>query len=96
VGVYFIIETVTREGMLTVDEAPARAQGVLSLAKRYGVTVEEFFYTTGDSDFLMKLQAPDDESVAVFMMSLRRSGNVTVRCLKGYTPETWAAFVGRL
>ena len=96
VGVYFLIETVTREGMLTVDEAPARAQGVLSLAKRYGVTVEEFFYTTGDSDFLMKLQAPDDESVAVFMMSLRRSGNVTVRCLKAYTPETWAAFVGRL
>ena len=95
-NVYFIIETVTREGMLTVDQAPERAKGVIGLAARYGATVTEWYYTLGDSDFIMRLEAPDDESVAVFCMALRRSGNVTVRSLKALTPETWTALVERI
>lgn len=93
---YFVLETVTREGMLTVDEAPARSRGVIKLADRYGVSVVEWFFTTGDADFIMKVEAPDDDSIAVFLMALRRSGNVTVRLLKAYLPEAWAALVERI
>lgn len=93
---YYILEKSTRESMLTVDEAPVRAQGVVTLAGRYGITIEEWFFTTGVVDFVMKIDAPDDESVAVFTMALRRSGNVTVETLRAYTPEVWAELVKRL
>ena len=93
---YFILETVTREGMMTVDEAPARAAGVVDLAASYGLTLQEWFFTTGSSDFLMKLDAPDEEKLAVFVMALRRSGNVTVEVLRAYEPTRWAELVGRL
>ena len=93
---YFVIETVTREGMLTVKDAPERASGVVSVAAKYGVTVSEWFYTTGGSDFLMKCEAADEEAMAVFVMSLRRSGNVTVSVLRAYQPEQWAGLVERV
>ena len=93
---YFVLETVTREGMMTVDEAPTRAARVVDVAASYGATVVEWFFTTGDSDFLMKIDAPDDETMTVFAMALRRSGNVTVQVLRAYTPDAWRGFVQRL
>lgn len=93
---YFILETVTREGMMTVDEAPERSKGVLEVARRYGAEVLEWFFTTGDSDFIMKVEAADDEAISLLMMAVRRSGNVTARCLRAYSPEDWAGMVERL
>lgn len=95
-SLYFVLESVTREGMMTVDEAPTRAQGVISLAAGYGVTVLEWFYTTGNTDFLMKVDAPDHDALTVLTMALRRSGNVSVQVLRAYSPEDWAGLVGRL
>ena len=74
---YFITETVTREGMMTVKDAPRRAEGVVAAAAKFGVEIEEWFYTVGPYDFIMKVTAPDDESVAAFVMAVRASGNVT-------------------
>ena len=93
---YFILETVTREGMLTVEQAPARAAGVVDAAASFGVTLHEWFYTVGDFDFLMKVDAPDDESVTAFLIALRRSGNVTARLVRAYTPDAWRGLVERL
>ena len=72
---YFIIETVTREGMITVREAPKRSAGVVVLAGKFGVEVKEWFYTVGPFDFIMKVTAPDDEALAAFVMAVRASGN---------------------
>lgn len=94
--IYFVLETVTREGMMTVDEAPARAARVVEVGDAYGAHVVEWFFTTGSADFVMKIEAPDDDTMAVFTMALRRSGNVTVKVLRAYTPETWRGFVERL
>ncbi|AXT84264.1 hypothetical protein C6I20_03020 [Aeromicrobium sp. A1-2] len=95
-AVYFITETNTREAMLTVKEAPARSGGVPDLARKHGLEILEWFFTTGEFDFIMKVESPDEESVAVFAMALRRSGNVTVSVLKAYEPSAWAELVGRL
>lgn len=93
---YFITETVTREGMMTVDEAPKRAEGVVEAARGFGVEIQEWFFTVGPFDFIMKVEAPDHESVTAFVMAVRRSGNVTADLLRAYTPHEWAGLVGRL
>ena len=93
---YFILEKVTREGMMSVKEAPGRSQGVLTVARKYGVEVLDWYYTLGNADFLMKVDAPDDDALAVFTMALRRSGNVTVEVLKCMEPAHWADLVERI
>lgn len=93
---YFLTETITREGMITVKEAPTRSDGIPKLAERFGVNIEEWFYTVGPFDFIMKVTAPDDESVAAFAMALRASGNVLAQSAKAYTPDAWKTIVARI
>ena len=95
-GTYFITETATREGMMTVTEAPKRAEGVVAAAAAFDVEIVEWFYTTGPFDFIMKVTAPSDEAVAAFVMAVRRSGNVTAQMTKAFTPAEWTAIVERI
>lgn len=93
---YFITEQVTREGMMTVKEAPGRAQGVVQFASKFGVRIIEFFYCTSQFDFIMKVEAADEQSVAAFVMAVRKSGNVTARFTRAYSPDEWASLIDRI
>lgn len=93
---YFIFETLARDGMLSVTEAPARSSGVVESGLRFGVTVVEWFFTTHKVSFVMKVTAQDDESVAAFVMAINKSGNVTSEFTRAYTPAEWTAMVSRL
>jgi len=93
---YFILETSTREGSTTVRDAPRRSQGVVAAAERMGVKVVEWFYTIGPFDFLMKAEAPDDETIAAFVISINAGGNVSAKYYRAFTPSEWTALVGRL
>ena len=93
---YFILETSTREGMATVRDAPHRSSGVVAAGSRLGVEVKEWFYVLAPFDFIMKVEAPDDATVAAFVMSINAGGNVTAKFYRAYTPEDWSGIVGRL
>ena len=93
---YFITEDVTREGMMTVAEAPERAKGVVAFAAKFGVKIEEFYFCMAHYDFIMKVSAPDDESVSAFAMAVRRSGNVSAKVTRAFTPDEWGNIVSRL
>jgi len=93
---YFIVENSTSQGLSTIKDAPSRAGGIVELAKKFGVEVVEWFYTVGPFDYIMKLDAPDDESVAAFRLAIGSKGVVTVQSLRAFTPPEWASIVSRI
>lgn len=93
---YFILETSTREGAVSVQSAPERSKGVVASGKKMGVNIIEWFYAIGPFDFIMKAEAPDDETMAAFVIAINFSGNVTAKYYRAYTPEAWTELVGRL
>jgi uncharacterized protein with GYD domain len=96
VATYFILETVTREAAMTVDEAPVRAARVPAVAARFGVDLIEWHFTLADFDFLMKVEADDEDAVTAFSLALSRSGNVRTQVVRAYSPEGWTQIVGRV
>ena len=92
----FITEDVTREGIMTIKEAPERAKGVVAFASSFNVEIIEFFYCMGNFDFIMKVVTPVDESVNAFVMVVRKTGNVTAKATRAFNPEEWADIVNRL
>ena len=44
-------------------------------------------------DFIMRVSAPDDESVSAFAMAVRRTGNVSAKVTRAFTPEEWGKIV---
>ena len=93
---YYITEDVTREGMMSCKEAPGRARKVVEFATRFDVKVIEFHYCMANFDFIMKVEAPDDEAVCAFAMAVRRTGNVTARVTRAFSPEEWGAMVEKI
>ena len=93
---YFITEFTTREGMMTVTDAPERSKGVIEFAAKLNCTIIEWFYCMNNFDFIMKVEAPDDESINSLVMAVRRSGNVTAQVTRAFTPDEWAGIVNRL
>ena len=95
-ALYFVTEDVTREGMMSCKEAPGRARKVVEFAAQFDVEVIEFFYCMANFDFIMKVEAPDDESVCAFAMAVRRTGNVSASVTRAFPPEEWGAIVDRI
>lgn len=82
--------------MLSITESPKRTEGLDAAAARFGVTVLEWFYLSGPFDFILKVQAPDDESKEAFVMATSRGGNVRAEFARAYAPDAWKEIVNRI
>jgi uncharacterized protein with GYD domain len=75
----------TEQGVKAVGETTKRAAAFKAAAKKMGANVSEIYWTLGEFDGLVILDAPDDESAAAALLHLGMSGNVhttTVRAFK--------------
>lgn len=93
---YFITEDSTVQGAMGISGAPERAKGVVKFAAGMGVEILEFYYCTALFDFVMKVQAADDETVAAFCMAVERTGNVKAKVTRAFNPDEWEDIVNRL
>lgn len=71
----------TQQGIKGIGETTKRAASVKSAAKKVGVKVKDIYWTLGDQDGLLILDAPDDETATGFLLHLGAMGNVhTTTC----------------
>lgn len=93
---YFITENSTVQGSMGMEGAPERAKGVVAFAAGMGVEIIEFFYCTSQFDYIMKVEAPDDETVTAFCMAASRTGNVVAKATRAFNPDEWEAIVKKM
>jgi uncharacterized protein with GYD domain len=79
----------TEQGIRSVKETPKRAQAARELGKKMGVDIKATYLTTGDSDLLIIVEAPDDGTIAKFAMTIAAAGNVRTRTVRAW-PEAEA------
>lgn len=79
----------TEQGIRSVKGMPKRAQAARELGKKMGVDIKSVYLTTGDSDLLVIVEAPDGGDVAKFAMALAGAGNVRTRTVRAW-PEAEA------
>jgi uncharacterized protein with GYD domain len=75
----------TQQGIKGIDESTKRAAALKAAAKKMGVKVTEIYWTLGDYDGVLILEAPDDETATNLLLHLGALGNVhttTVRAFK--------------
>ena len=71
----------TDQGIRNIKDTCDRADAFVGKAKELGVTVKDVYWTVGDHDGVIVLEAPDDETVAGLLVSLGSLGNVRTRTL---------------
>jgi uncharacterized protein with GYD domain len=86
----------TDQGIRNVKDAPKRAQAARDLAKKVGVEIKEVFLTTGASDLLLILDAPDGNNVTKFALSLGAQGNVRTTTARAWREPEFQKLISEL
>jgi uncharacterized protein with GYD domain len=86
----------TDQGVRGIKDAPKRAQAARELAKKVGVEIKQVFMTTGDSDLVIHVEAPNGDNVVKFAMALGMQGNLHTRTARAWPMDEFQKLVAEL
>lgn len=93
---YIVLTSFTDQGIRSVNETTKRADAVKELAKKFGVTTKEFFWTLGSYDVVAIFEAPDDESMTALGLAIGAAGNVRTQTLRAFSRQEMNGVLARL
>jgi len=88
--------TFTDQGIRGIKDAPQRMQKARELAKKVGVELKQIFMTTGDSDLVVIVEAPNGDAMVKFSMALGMQGNVHTRTARAWPADEFLMLVSEL
>lgn len=74
----------TDQGIRDIKNSPYRADTFNAMCERAGARVVAQYWTIGDHDGVLVLDAPDDEVAASLLLALGASGNVRTKTLRAF------------
>lgn len=93
---YILLIDWTEQGIRNVKDSPKRLDAGRKLAKKLGAKLGDFYMTIGKHDMLAHLEAPDDATVARFVLTLAGAGNVRTTTLKAFSEDEYRKVLGGL
>jgi len=93
---YVVLANFTDQGIRNAKDSPKRAEAFEQLAKTFGVTVREFFWTQGQYDIVTILDAPDESSAMALNLSLGALGNVRTETLRAFSAADMKSSIAQM
>jgi len=93
---YIVLSSFTDQGIRNVKETAKRADAVKELAKKFGATAKEFFWTLGNYDVVVIFEAPDDASMTALGLAIGAGGNVRTQTLRAFSREEMNGVLAKL
>jgi uncharacterized protein with GYD domain len=93
---YVVLARFTDQGAKAAKDSPKRAEAFKQMAKTFGVTVKEIFWTQGRYDIVAVVEAPDDLSATALNLSLGALGNIRTESLRAFSSEEMMKIVAKM
>ena len=93
---YISLMKFTSQGVADIKASPQRIKDGLAAAESLGIRSVGVWVTMGEYDLVVVADAPNDEAVGAFMMSLASLGNVTTQTMRAFSEEEFAQIVAKL
>lgn len=93
---YIILSTFTDQGARSIKDTTKRAEAVREMAKKFGVTWKDVYWTMGAVDVVVILEAPDDAAVTAFSMSVAALGNVRTQTMRAFSADEVGKVLAKL
>jgi uncharacterized protein with GYD domain len=93
---YVILATFTDQGIKTAKDSPKRAEAFKQMAKTFGITVKEIFWTQGRYDIVLLTEAPDELTATALNLSLGALGNIRTESLRAFSADEMATIVSKM
>ena len=93
---YVVLVNFTDQGIRTAKDTMKRADAFKDMAKKFGVTVKENFWTQGQYDIVTLIEAPDEVSGTALNMSLCALGNVRTQTLRAFSANEMKQVIAKM
>ena len=93
---YIMLADFTDQGIRDIKDSPKRANAARDLAGACGAEMKDIYLTLGSHDFVVMVEAPDDEAVAKFALKLGALRNVRTTTLKAFSEQEYRTIVETL
>jgi len=93
---YVVLAKFTDQGMRAIKETPKRAKAFRETASALGVKIKDIYWTLGQHDVVLTMEAPDDETAAALMLKVGSLGNLTSQTLRAFTESEITLLVSRV
>ena len=86
----------TEQGLAAIHESPKRAAAFKAAAKKIGVKVTGIYWTLGNYDGVIVMDAPNDETATAAMLGLSHKGNVHTHTVRAFEASEFEKVVTHL
>ena len=86
----------TQQGVKGIDESTKRAAAFKAAAKKLGAKVTNVYWTLGEYDGVLILEAPDDETAMTVLLHLASIGNVHTTTVRAFTAAEMDKIVAKV
>jgi uncharacterized protein with GYD domain len=90
-----VLAKFTDQGIRNAKDSPKRADAFKQMAKTFGVTVKDIFWTQGRYDIVTIVEAPDESSAMSLSLSLGALGNVRTESLRAFSAADMLTIVDK-
>ena len=93
---YIALVNFTDQGIKTVTESVKRAQASVSSFDKYGCKKIAQYWTLGQHDIVIVLEAPNDEAAMKGLLAVGKLGNVRTTTMRAFTADEMAGVTAGL
>ena len=93
---YILLGNWTDQGIRNIKQAPERRRRVTEAAEKMGCKVIAVSMTMGPYDLVIRVDAPDDETIARLALSIGAQGNLRTTTLKAFPADDFERIIGSL
>ena len=93
---YVSLINYTDQGIRNIKDSPKRLDAAKKLLKDMGGELKAVYLTMGSYDLVTVAEAPSDETVAKFVLTLASAGNVRTVTMKAFPEAEYRKLVSTL
>ena len=95
-AMYIVLANFTDQAIRNIKDTTKRADAIREMAKKFGVTVKEIYWTLGSYDVVDLFEAPDEASMAAFLARYGSLGNVRTNTLRAFSQADMNGILAKL
>jgi len=93
---YIVLFKYTQQGIATIKDSPQRMKNARAAAETMGIKTIGLWVTMGKQDVVGVFDAPDDQTMAAFVLGLAKLGNVTAQTMRALSEDEFAQVASKL
>jgi uncharacterized protein with GYD domain len=90
---YMLLCNYTDQAIRNMKDMPSRREAAREKAKKLGVEIKAAYLALGVYDFIIHLEAKDEEAVAKFVLSLASAGSLRTTTIKVFSEAEYDKIV---